>query len=82
MSSERMNVFDKCIDQLLEAVTADMLHVDNMKTDIQKVTDIKVTRTKQKELERIRKDVIGEFKKRVEGQINDSLKSDLSVGYF
>jgi hypothetical protein len=77
-----MNVFDKCIDQLLEAVTADMLHVDNMKTDIQKVTDIKVTRTKQKELERIRKDVIGEFKKRVEGQINDSLKSDLSVGYF
>lgn len=80
--SNRMEVFDKCVDELLHAVTKDMLHVDNMKADLNRVASIKIPKKKNAELECIRKDVIDELKTQVKEHIDDTLKEALQVSLF
>lgn len=74
-----MKAFDKCIDQLLDAVTRDMIHVDNLADDIGKALRMKITREKRKKLEAVRNETLDEFRTQVKKSIEDKLKPKLEV---
>lgn len=77
--TDRMKAFDKCIDQLLDAVTRDMIHVDNLADDIGKALRMKITREKRKKLEAVRNETLDEFRTQVKKSIEDKLKPKLEV---
>ncbi|KAI6192022.1 hypothetical protein M3Y97_00291000 [Aphelenchoides bicaudatus] len=77
--ADRMKTFDKCVDQLLDAVTTDMIHVDNLSGDISKVSSNKVTRDKKKKLGEIREKVLDQFREEVKKSVETKLKPSLNL---
>lgn len=81
--ADRMKTFDKCIDELLKSVTSDMLHVDNLRSDLHHAApDVKLSKADQERLKQLRQETIEEFKKLVKEEINEKLKVSLNVSFF
>jgi uncharacterized protein YnzC (UPF0291/DUF896 family) len=70
------------MDQLLDAVTSEMIHVDNLANDLNNVLKMKITRDKRKKLEAIRNETLAEFRTQVKEHIEQDLKPKLNVSFI
>lgn len=77
--TDRMKDFDKCVDQLLNAVTSNLIHVDNIVSDIKKVAEVKVSREQREALSKIREETLKAFRDEVKKSIDTQLKDNLEV---